>query len=114
MSKKVKDMTGHIFGKLTVLKRAGLDNFGAATWQCRCLCRREIIVSGRNLRQNNTLSCGCTRGYSTKPEQIDVTVKRYSGNLMNSIWIHSVLSEEEWVECCNYDEWEIKQNKEAL
>lgn len=52
--------TGKVYGKLTVVERAGLVHRFAA-WRCRCECGSETIVSGLSLRQGHTTSCGCNR-----------------------------------------------------
>jgi hypothetical protein len=54
-----KNMTGLRFGRLSVLKRAGSDGGGKATWLCRCDCGRKATVTGASLRGRNTKSCGC-------------------------------------------------------
>lgn len=56
---KIKDFTGKIFGRLTVISFAGLKNRRNAQWLCRCECGEEKIVSGANLTGGGTTSCGC-------------------------------------------------------
>jgi hypothetical protein len=54
------DMTGRVFGKLTVVRR--LPNDGAATrWLCQCSCGEFMAAQGGNLRSGGTRSCGCVR-----------------------------------------------------
>ena len=53
------DMEGKRFERLLVVCRAGTDQYGNATWVCRCVCRTETIVTGANLRNGSTRSCGC-------------------------------------------------------
>lgn len=75
----VKDITGQEFGRLTAVEQAGLDKKQRALWLCRCECGNELIVSGYNLRNGHTQSCGClqkelarklntTHGMSLSPE----------------------------------------------
>lgn len=58
-----EDLTGKIFGRLTVVNRT--DNHITASgkayssWLCKCECGNEIIVLGRYLRDGTTQSCGC-------------------------------------------------------
>ncbi|AOY60552.1 hypothetical protein B2D07_18935 [Desulfococcus multivorans] len=58
----LKDETGNVYGRLTVIARAerpeGLKNTNAY-WRCRCECGREVVVNGGDLRRGNTSSCGC-------------------------------------------------------
>ena len=60
MSAKKIDLTGERFGKLVVIREAGRKN-GHVAWLCRCDCGNEIVVSGHDLRNEHTQSCGCLR-----------------------------------------------------
>lgn len=51
-------MVGRVFGRLTVLEREG-SKHEAAAWRCRCVCEREVVVSGKVLRRGHSKSCGC-------------------------------------------------------
>lgn len=55
-----KDLTGRIFGRLTVIKRLERDAWGNFRWECQCSCGQSIEVAGSNL-QRGTQSCGCLR-----------------------------------------------------
>ncbi|MCB2300421.1 hypothetical protein [Clostridium tagluense] len=54
-----KDLTGKVFGRLTVIKATKERKQGAVVWECKCECGNETYVSRSNLEQGNTLSCGC-------------------------------------------------------
>ncbi|MGL5732317.1 MAG: hypothetical protein ACRCX5_14505 [Bacteroidales bacterium] len=53
-----KDMSGLTFNRLTVLSRADNVNM-RAMWNCLCSCGKELIVSGKHLRNKSVQSCGC-------------------------------------------------------
>jgi len=53
------DLTGQKFGKLTVVKPNGKNQWGNYRWLCRCYCGKEKIISSTNLISGNTKSCGC-------------------------------------------------------
>ena len=57
-SKKLKDLTGVRFGKLTVINKAYMKD-GQAVWHCRCDCGNYTDVKGQSLREGLTRSCGC-------------------------------------------------------
>ena len=57
----VVNMTGRKFGRLTAIKREGSNADKKALWLCECTCGNKVIVEGRNLRTDRTLSCGCLR-----------------------------------------------------
>lgn len=54
-----KDLTGQIFGRLTVLSFAGILKYRAAFWRCRCECGNETVVRSQKLCDGVQLSCGC-------------------------------------------------------
>lgn len=53
------NLTGKVFGRLTVLEKDGSDLAGHLRWRCRCSCGNEVSVLATNLIQQYTLSCGC-------------------------------------------------------
>ena len=54
------DLKGKRFGRLTVINYNQLRaNNGEYMWHCKCDCGNECDVRGSNLRNGNTLSCGC-------------------------------------------------------
>lgn len=74
-----KDMVGFKVGRLTVLEYAGRKG-SRAVWRCKCECGKETVVTGKDLRTAQTMSCGClqfashnkvrnvTHGLSRTPE----------------------------------------------
>jgi hypothetical protein len=55
------------FGRLLVLWRAkeGDGRSRSMMWECRCDCGKQVKVSGNNLRNGKTKSCGCLQSEST-------------------------------------------------
>jgi hypothetical protein len=53
------NITGQVFGRLTVLSLAKTKKGYGAYWKCRCECGQEITVLGKCLRRGTTKSCGC-------------------------------------------------------
>lgn len=61
MSRKLIDLTGQKFGKLTVIERA--NNIGKETaWKCLCDCGNYSIVQSGALKNGKISSCGCSKG----------------------------------------------------
>lgn len=62
---KLIDLTGEMFGRLLVLKRAPdyIQENGRhrVMWECECQCNNHTIVTvnGEKLRYGKTKSCGC-------------------------------------------------------
>lgn len=58
---KFIDITGKVFGRLTVLKFSHRDNHRNSYWLCQCSCGKQLTVLKSNLTGGKTLSCGCFR-----------------------------------------------------
>jgi len=61
---KYENLTGKVFGQLTVLEEVARDPAkkpDPRRWLCRCSCGRETTVVGRSIRVGDTKSCGCYR-----------------------------------------------------
>lgn len=52
------DLTGKVFGQLTVVGLAGRNTQNRITYNCVCSCGNSTIVSSNNLISGNTKSCG--------------------------------------------------------
>jgi hypothetical protein len=61
--RRANDLTGRVFGQLTVLARAGSSEQSPRRplWRCLCRCGRERVVLGASLVSGRTRSCGCLR-----------------------------------------------------
>jgi hypothetical protein len=61
--KKAINLVGRVFGRLTVLARAGSTDRAPPRplWRCRCACGEETVVLAESLRAGRTRSCGCLR-----------------------------------------------------
>lgn len=55
------DLSGKVYGRLTVLYSAGAGRDGRAAWVCQCECGNTHTVSSHGLRRGRTRSCGCLR-----------------------------------------------------
>lgn len=66
---KFIDITGQIFGQLTVLYRqpSFVQKGSGAYWMCRCACGDFTTVSGSNLKTGSVKGCGCLRGQDSRP-----------------------------------------------
>lgn len=58
--KRLADLTGKTFGKLTVIDRA-VVNKHSVYYNCKCDCGAMRIVSASHLFTGHTTSCGCSR-----------------------------------------------------
>lgn len=54
-------MIGKRFHRLVVLAEEGREKWGDITYLCQCDCGVKLVVHGKNLRRNNSQSCGCLK-----------------------------------------------------
>lgn len=55
------DLTGQVFGRLTVLKEEIPKKTKRVRWICQCECGTIKPIGSNELRSGKTLSCGCLR-----------------------------------------------------
>ena len=75
---KIKDLTGQVFGKLTVeaLSPERTCNSGAK-WVCKCECGGTATVASTTLVSGKVRSCGCMRHpWSAKTPQANTLFRR--------------------------------------
>lgn len=79
------DLTGQVFGRLTVLKKVSKVGEKNSRWLCECNCpeHKQIIALRCNLIKGNTMSCGCLRREATSKRM----KKSNEYNLSNSYGI---------------------------
>lgn len=77
-----KDLTGNVFGRLTVLGYHHTDK-KVAYWSCLCSCGNEVVVRGSSLRNGMTKSCGCYRTDATK---ISNSTHGLTNHPLHTIW----------------------------
>lgn len=58
--RSVKNLTGLVFGRLTVVDRApSLQTRRGARWLCKCACGGEVVLEAAILSTGSKRSCGC-------------------------------------------------------
>lgn len=59
---EVVDLTGQVFGRLTVVRRSQERHSSRqALWDCECECGSKAVALSARLRAGRTRSCGCLR-----------------------------------------------------
>ena len=93
MGAKINEI-GNIYGYLTVIAPAPSKN-NRAMWRCKCRCGNECEVSGKQLRNGHTKSCGCLKIEKT----IQRNIERGGGDLTGQRFGKlTVLKFEEWLD----------------
>jgi hypothetical protein len=74
LSRRIKDIAGNVYGRLTVVRYDHARNF-KHYWLCRCSCGTEKVFRSDGLKCGDYRSCGCkkvdqltTHGMSGMPE----------------------------------------------
>jgi len=65
----VMDLTGLVFGRLTVFRRDEIKK-GLHHWMCVCECGNEKSIAGQSLKAGQTNSCGCLQKEKAKSQKI--------------------------------------------
>lgn len=100
-----KDLTGQVFGLLTVVEPTEERHGRSVIWKCRCECGNTILVSSRNLHSGGTKSCGCAPRNDLAGQQfglltaVEPTEERRNGNVVwkcdcacgNTAYVSSIL-----------------------
>lgn len=100
------DLTGKIFGYLTVEYDTGIRNNGKVMWHCKCKCGNECDVAAIQLTTGKTQSCGCLQKERTAEARgIDLTGQKF-GRLTAEYFLKKENSKERYwhckCECGNY------------
>jgi len=82
---KSTDLTGKVFGDLTVAIKLAPDKFGRTTYQVRCACGREQIMASSHLKSRKNNHCGCKL-------DIDLTDKTFGKLKVLSLHVERTLS----------------------
>jgi very-short-patch-repair endonuclease len=81
----VKDLTGQMFDRWTVLEFAGISTDRRALWKCECSCGTVRNVIGKSLRSEKSKSCGCL--------QRDVKKEEFKAKYLNKRFEKLVVTE---------------------
>lgn len=64
--KELNDITGQVFGRLTVVSKQRLDSYGKWLWECQCSCGNKHIALASPLKSGLIQSCGCQKAERLK------------------------------------------------
>jgi len=76
------NLTGQIFGRLTVLEEVGRDKHGNTIWKCSCECGNMVEVVTGHLHDGHSQSCGCYRKDQTSKRRYKSLVGQKFGRLV--------------------------------
>lgn len=95
------DLTGQVFGRLTVIRRAGNDSDNRAMWSCICECGATTFVRGKDLRSGKQYSCGCLKNEKARDRMIK---HGESNSRLYKIWL-GMKKRCENTECKSYNDY---------
>ena len=83
--RKMKNLKGQKFGRLTAICPVGKNNRNAVLWLCECDCGLDAIVESSSLVRGLTRSCGCLdrEAHKFRPNR---TTHGKSGTRLYRIW----------------------------
>lgn len=62
----MRDLSGKVFGKLTVLRRVSNIYGKSGTWVCQCECGKTTELATGRLTSGHTKSCGCLKAEAAR------------------------------------------------
>ena len=89
---KLIDLTGQVFGDLTVIQREANSAGNKARWLCQCNCGNTRIVESYSLRTGKITHCGCKNKTTVndllnqKIGFLTVTKRAGSDNSKKALW----------------------------
>lgn len=87
--RSLDDLSGKVFGKLTVLSRAkdrvSKSGTRAVMWRCKCECGKTTAVSAGALKDGRQITCGCSHKKSI--EWLDGTVFESEKDMCNALGV---------------------------
>ena len=92
MGRKVEDLTGKRFERLTVIKREENRN-GRIMWLCKCDCGNERVVRGEHLKNGSIKSCGCLQKEIARETRKGITVTEETKRKLSELHKDKPLSE---------------------
>ena len=111
-SKPIKDLTGQIFGRLTVLEFD--KNRQGNYWICQCSCGNFVSVYSHSLLSGATRSCGCYRDDVSKNRVREKSpyTKRQNKRIYD-VWRCIRIKEElcaDWLDFKQFLKWAVKNH----
>lgn len=93
MSTVAIDLTGKVFGRLTVVRRVFRTGSRNALWECACVCQKAVVANSRSLRTGHTTSCGCMRITATRANQVASVIKLVTSKTDEEMAINRTMTE---------------------
>jgi 5-methylcytosine-specific restriction endonuclease McrA len=102
---RLVDITGQKFNRLLVLEHAGRDSTNKTQWLCLCDCGNTKVITGLNLKNGNSKSCGCRKHLVGKENPRTITdinrIKERKRSLaIDRRWRYAILKRDKVCQKC--------------
>lgn len=85
--KRRVDMTGQVFGRLTVQRPAPSDGAGRARWMCLCECGGSAVYLRSVLIAGQANSCGCLHRETARANgTIRPSARPVGASALHEVW----------------------------
>lgn len=84
---KILNLTGEVFGRLTVLGEAGRDSRKAKLWNVRCLCGTEKVMRSDVIRSKPSIGCGCGREVTLTEDDLIASAGDYHNHSNRAVYL---------------------------
>ena len=86
MNRKIEDLTGQKFGKMTVLGRDTDRQSKRTYWMCQCECGTIKSCRADSLKEGSIVSCGCKKRAQDKTNLTKHHTHKQSGTRLYYSW----------------------------
>ena len=84
---RMNDLTGRVFGRLTVIRRGPNTETGRITWYCTCHCGRANSARSDHLSGGKIKSCGCLHDEAVANRTVHGHARRNAYTKTYMCWI---------------------------
>jgi hypothetical protein len=107
---KIRDITGHTSGYLTVVslshtKKSKSSSSTKAWWNCVCICGKVVQITRDHIVAGMRTSCGCMKG---RAKAINISGNQYGRLLALYAWETPKSGKHQWVFLCDCGQVTIK------
>lgn len=80
------NLTGQVFGRLTVIGFSHTNRNRTRVWKCKCSCGNETFVDTASLNRGHTMSCGCLMREKVAENGHNNATHGLSKTKLHSVW----------------------------
>lgn len=92
-SRRLIDISGRKFGRLTAVGYVGRNRHGHSRWRCQCECGNFVVVSYGQVAYGKVVSCGCYAREMSRAKGLKMRGHPSITGSRSHLWKHGLSSE---------------------